>query len=68
MLEQGYYLTENYDMNIVSGFDPVSNTVIPIDEIRKRAFSPLAATILRNVGLFYAGIGQPSYNRGDHYL
>lgn len=56
ILEQAYYMMNNYDMNIVAGYDPINNTTIPIEEIRKRAFSPLARTILRNAGLMYAGI------------
>lgn len=56
MLEQGYYLLNNYDMNIFGGIDPVTGGVIPLREIRERAFSPLAFRILKNAGLFYAGI------------
>lgn len=55
-LEQAYYTLNNYDMNIFAGVDPVSSAVIPIDEIRKRSFSPLARKMLVNVGLFYAGV------------
>lgn len=57
ILEQAYYMLNNYDMFIVSGFDPINNSTISIEEIRKRAFSSLARTILTNAGLRYRGIG-----------
>lgn len=63
-LEQAYYMLNNYDMNIVTGYDPISNSTVPIEEVRKRAFSPLAKTILRNAGLMYAGVGYGSIGRG----
>lgn len=55
-LEQAYYQLTNYDMNVFVGIDPVSGSTIPLDEIRGRAFSPLARKMLVNAGLFYAGI------------
>lgn len=56
MLEQAFYTINNYDMNIFSGIDPVSGGVIPTKEIEARAISRLAKKILKNAGLFYAGI------------
>jgi hypothetical protein len=61
MLEQAYYMMNNYDMNIFSGVDPTNNNVMPISEIRKRAFSPLAKKILSNSGLLYSGLGRRNY-------
>jgi hypothetical protein len=63
-LEQAFYLINNYDMTIISGVDPQTGQIMPIDEIRKRAFSPMAKKILSNAGLFYSGIG--AWN-GDSY-
>lgn len=63
ILEQAYYLIYNYDMNIVGGFDPITGATVPIDEIRKRSFSPLAKTILTNAGLLYRGISDYPYVR-----
>jgi hypothetical protein len=65
-LEQAYYLCQNnnYDMNTAIGYDPINNTVVPINEIRKRAFSPLSKKILTNAGLFYRGLGN---NKVDSY-
>lgn len=67
ILEQAYYMINNYDMNIVSGFDPISNSTVSIEEIRKRAFSPLARKILLTSGLLYRGIGDISYDRYVRY-
>ncbi|MFA6333911.1 MAG: hypothetical protein WCX22_13235 [Methanoregula sp.] len=58
ILEQAYYMVNNYDMTVVSGFDPVNNSVVPIQEIQKRTFSPLARQILKNGGLLYSGMGK----------
>jgi len=55
-LEQAYYTLNNYDMNIFSGIDPVSGGVIPTKEIEARTISRLARKILKNAGLYYAGI------------
>ena len=63
-LEQAFYLINNYDMNIMSGIDPQTGQIMSIDEIRKRAFSPMAKKILSNAGLLYSGIG--AWN-GDSY-
>lgn len=63
-LEQAFYLINNYDMTIISGVDAQTGQIMSIDEIRKRAFSPMAKKILSNVGLLYSGIG--AWN-GDSY-
>lgn len=70
MLEQAYYMIENYDMFIMGGIDPVNNAVLPIDEIRKRAFSKLALDILTDAGLQYHGmqsLSNNSYNDRRRY-
>jgi len=71
-LEQALYLYLLGDMSLISGYDPINNTVISIEEIRKRATSPIAKQILLNDGLLYRGINDrysdrpiPGYgNRG----
>lgn len=60
ILEQAAYVFVVGDFNFMSGYDPVSGTITPIDELRKRSFSPLAKKILTNAGLFYAGLGRRS--------
>lgn len=55
-LEQALYLYQLGDHNLISGYDSINNSVISVDEIRKRAFSPLAKQILLNNGLLYRGI------------
>ncbi len=57
ILEQAAYVFVVGDMNFISGYDPVSGVMTPLNEIRKRQFSPMAIKILTNVGLFYSGIG-----------
>lgn len=57
ILEQAAYVFVVGDMNFISGYDPVSGNITPLNEIRKRQFSPMAIKILTNVGLFYSGIG-----------
>lgn len=61
VLEQANYMFHNYDMNIVSGYDPISNSVVSVDEIRKRSFSPFAKKILLNAGLLYRGLANHEY-------
>lgn len=62
MLEQGAYIIYTGDTNLMSGYDPISNSAIPIEQLRERAFSPLARKILLTSGLLYRGIGNRSYD------
>jgi hypothetical protein len=55
-LEQALYLYILGDMSLISGYDPINNSVISIDEIRKRAMSPISKQILLNAGLLYRGL------------
>lgn len=57
ILEQSAYVFMVGDMNFISGYDPVSGVMTPLNEIRKRQLSPMAKKILTNAGMFYAGIG-----------
>lgn len=56
ILEQAAYVFVVGDFNYISGYDPISGTLTPIDELRKRTLSPQAKKILMNAGLFYAGL------------
>lgn len=58
MLEQATYIFSVGDMTMISGYDPVTGIMTPLNEIRKRTLSPMAKKILTNAGLFYSGIGQ----------
>lgn len=66
ILEQAYYMVNNYDMTVVSGFDPVNNSVLPIQEIQRRAFSPLARQILKNAGLLYPGLSKVAQDQAAY--
>lgn len=61
-LEQAEYVLNTGDTNLMAGYDPITNSAIPIEELRKRAFSPLARKILLISGLLYRGVGSPSHN------
>lgn len=56
-LEQALYLFAVGDMSLISGYDPINNTVIPVSEIRKRAFSPIAKNLLARYGMLFRGVG-----------
>lgn len=56
-LEQALYILATSDINLISGYDPINGTFVPVDELRKRAFSPLARQYLMRAGLLYRGIG-----------
>lgn len=60
ILEQVVYMMLVGDTTLMSGIDPVTNTVIPIEEIKKRYISPIVLGNLKNSGLFYSGIGNGS--------
>ncbi len=62
-LEQAMYLYLLGDMSLINGFDPISNTIIDIEEVRKRAFSPTAKQLLLNAGLLYRGLSN-NYDGG----
>lgn len=65
IIEQAQYMIAIGDVNLMSGYDPVTNQITPINELRKRRFSPLAKVILTNSGLFYRGI---TNRRGSKYM
>jgi len=56
-IEQAIYMFSVGDFNLMSGYDPITGVMTPLEELRKRAFSPMAKKVLTNAGLFYAGIG-----------
>lgn len=60
ILEQVVYMMLVSDTTLMSGIDPVTGTVIPIEEIKKRYISPIVLDILKSSGLFYNGIGTRS--------
>lgn len=57
ILEQVVYMMLVGDATLMSGIDPVTGAVIPIEEIKKRYISPIVLDNLKNSGLFYSGIG-----------
>lgn len=62
-IEQGLYLLSTGDLSLISGYDPINATFVPVDELRKRAFSPLARQYLMRAGLLYRGIGNVRTNK-----
>lgn len=67
MLEQIQHILTLGDFTMVSGIDPVTGGVIPLQEIVKRYFSPIVMILLKNAGLFYSGVGNPR-RRGDYLV
>lgn len=60
ILEQAFYVVYAGDYSLITGFNPDQNSTVNIQELRARQFSPLALKILKNAGLFYAGLdGKP---------
>lgn len=64
VLEQVLYVLSAGDLSLMSGYDPVTNAVLPIAELRGRIFAPAARRILRNGGLLYRGLRR----QGSGYL
>lgn len=60
ILEQAFYTVYAGDYSLITGFNPDQNSLVNIQELRARQFSPLALKLLKNAGLFYAGLdGKP---------
>ncbi len=60
ILEQAFYIIYAGDYSLITGFNPDQNSIVNIQELRARQFSPLALKLLKNAGLFYAGLdGKP---------
>lgn len=66
LLEQALYLINTGDASLMTGFDPVTNVLVPLDELRKRQFSPLAFMILENSGLLNRAMRSSKFNYGDY--
>jgi hypothetical protein len=56
LLEQGYYMLKAGDVSLMSGFDPVTNALINIDDLRRRTVAPLAISYLTRSSICYRGI------------
>lgn len=56
ILEQMFYTINAGDYSLIIGFNPDQNSLVNLQELRARQFSPLAIKILKNAGLFYAGL------------
>lgn len=65
-LEQAFFILMTGDTTLISGFDPVSGSLVPYEEIRKRQFSDVAYKILLHSGLLYAGLD--STRRSVHLI
>lgn len=60
LAQQIYYVLTEGDFAAMSGYDIVTNTFAPQEELAKRALSPAARQTLAGAGLFYSGLGAPS--------
>lgn len=56
--EQMTYMLASGDFSLLTGYDPETNTILDLKELRKRQFSPLAIRILENAGLLYGGMNR----------
>ena len=56
VLEQAEYVLSVGDFSKFSGFDGLNNSLVPLDELRKRGLSPIAQKLLQSAGLLYAGV------------
>ena len=56
LLEQLYWVLNNEDFTLLSGYDVVNNQSVSISDIVSRYVSPNVQTRLRNFGFCYRGI------------
>ena len=56
VLEQIYYVLNNFDFSTLAGFDFGSNSSLPLAELRERYVSPIVKEQLKNSGFAYRGL------------
>lgn len=56
VLEQIYYVLNNFDFSTLAGFDFGSNSSLPLAELRERYVSPIVKEQLKNSGFVYRGL------------
>lgn len=56
LLEQVAYMTNVGDFSLITGYDPINNSLADIKELHKRRIAPLAKDILIAAGLLYKGV------------
>lgn len=56
VLEQIYYVLNNFDFTSLSGFDMGTNTSMPLSEITTRYISPIVKDELKNSIFLYRGV------------
>lgn len=64
LLEQGYYMLKAGDVSLMAGFDPVTNAMINLDDLRRRTVAPLAISYLQRCGILYRGIKSRFHKEG----
>lgn len=56
VLEQMYYVLNNFDFTTLAGFDMGLNSSLPLSEITNRYISPIVKEELKNSNFLYRGI------------
>ena len=56
VLEQMYYVLNNFDFTTLAGFDMGLNSSVPLSEITSRYISPIVKEELKNSNFLYRGI------------
>ena len=64
-IEQALYMLNVDDYTLITGYNPITNSIVSTKEISDRAFSPLARKILLASGMFYCGFRSKSNTYAD---
>lgn len=56
IVEQAFYTLYAGDYSLIIGFNPDTNSLADLKQLKARQFSTLAIKTLRNAGLLYAGL------------
>lgn len=56
VLEQMYYILNNFDFSTLAGFDLGINSMLPLSEITNRFISPLVKEDIKMSNLVYSGL------------
>ncbi len=58
VIEQAYYMLNASDVTVMLGYDPVTNALVNIDELRRRYIAPMVERYLTRAGLLYRGLNR----------
>ena len=51
LLEQGLYILKSGDVSLMAGFDPVTNVMVDLDELKRRIIAPSVQDLLIQCGV-----------------